>query len=51
MALRGVVLHEFFTLRTLVAKLLGVICTLAAGSTIFLGKVVREGRKGAGVGI
>ncbi|GCB77650.1 hypothetical protein scyTo_0021120, partial [Scyliorhinus torazame] len=39
--LRGVVLDEFFTFRTFVAKLIGVICTLAAGSTIFLGKVVR----------
>nr|XP_056719143.1 chloride channel protein ClC-Kb-like [Euleptes europaea] len=38
-ALRGVVLPEFFTLRTFVAKLVGIICTLAAGSTIFLGKV------------
>nr|XP_034992335.1 chloride channel protein 1-like [Zootoca vivipara] len=38
-ALRGVVLSEFFTFRTLVAKLVGVLCTLAAGSTIFLGKV------------
>uniref|UniRef100_A0ACB8EX87 Uncharacterized protein n=1 Tax=Sphaerodactylus townsendi TaxID=933632 RepID=A0ACB8EX87_9SAUR len=38
-ALRGVVLHEFFTLRTFMAKLLGIICTLAGGSTIFLGKV------------
>ncbi|XP_015283369.1 PREDICTED: chloride channel protein ClC-Kb-like [Gekko japonicus] len=38
-ALRGVVLHEFFTLRTFVAKLLGVVCCLAGGSTIFLGKV------------
>uniref|UniRef100_K7FNF6 Uncharacterized protein n=1 Tax=Pelodiscus sinensis TaxID=13735 RepID=K7FNF6_PELSI len=37
--LRGVVLSEFFTLRTGLAKLVGVICTLAAGSTIFLGKV------------
>ncbi|XP_051900485.1 chloride channel protein 1-like [Pristis pectinata] len=37
--LRGVVLDEFFTFRTFVAKLIGVICTLAAGSTIFLGKV------------
>ncbi|XP_061446265.1 chloride channel protein ClC-Kb-like [Rhineura floridana] len=38
-ALHGVMLHEFFTFRTLVAKLVGVVCTLAAGSTIFLGKV------------
>ncbi|XP_054850530.1 chloride channel protein ClC-Kb-like [Eublepharis macularius] len=38
-ALRGVMLHEFFTVRTFVAKLVGVICTLAGGSTIFLGKV------------
>uniref|UniRef100_A0A8C8RJ11 Uncharacterized protein n=1 Tax=Pelusios castaneus TaxID=367368 RepID=A0A8C8RJ11_9SAUR len=38
-ALRGVVLSEFFTLRTLLAKLVGVICTLGAGSTVFLGKV------------
>ncbi|CAH2272424.1 chloride channel -Kb-like [Pelobates cultripes] len=37
--LRGVVLAEFFTFRTFVAKLIGVTCTLAAGSTIFLGKV------------
>ncbi|XP_018109373.1 chloride channel protein ClC-Kb-like isoform X2 [Xenopus laevis] len=37
--LRGVVLAEFFTLRTFIAKLIGVTCTLAAGSTIFLGKV------------
>ncbi|XP_029435620.1 LOW QUALITY PROTEIN: chloride channel protein ClC-Kb-like [Rhinatrema bivittatum] len=37
--LRGVVLAEFFTFRTFIAKLIGVICTLAAGSTIFLGKV------------
>ncbi|XP_042328702.1 chloride channel protein ClC-Ka-like isoform X2 [Sceloporus undulatus] len=38
-ALRGVVLHEFFTFWTFVAKLVGVVCTLAAGSTVFLGKV------------
>ncbi|XP_069806177.1 chloride channel protein ClC-Kb-like isoform X2 [Dendropsophus ebraccatus] len=38
-ALRGVVLAEFFTFRTFIAKLIGVTCTLAAGSTIFLGKV------------
>ncbi|XP_030042271.1 chloride channel protein ClC-Kb-like [Microcaecilia unicolor] len=37
--LRGVVLAEFFTFRTFIAKLIGVTCTLAAGSTIFLGKV------------
>ncbi|KAM8972719.1 chloride channel protein ClC-Kb-like [Pelodytes ibericus] len=37
--LRGVVLDEFFTFRTFIAKLIGVTCTLAAGSTIFLGKV------------
>ncbi|KAM4747027.1 chloride channel protein ClC-Kb-like [Rhinophrynus dorsalis] len=37
--LRGVVLAEFFTLRTFIAKLIGVTCTLAAGNTIFLGKV------------
>ncbi|XP_073479237.1 chloride channel protein ClC-Kb-like [Aquarana catesbeiana] len=37
--LRGVVLTEFFTFRTFIAKLIGVTCTLAAGSTIFLGKV------------
>ncbi|KAL8177018.1 UNVERIFIED_CONTAM: hypothetical protein K2H54_040855 [Gekko kuhli] len=50
-ALRGVVLHEFFTLRTFVAKLLGVVCTLAGGSTIFLGKVVSgaPGRQGGHV--
>uniref|UniRef100_A0ABM5EJM3 Chloride channel protein n=1 Tax=Pogona vitticeps TaxID=103695 RepID=A0ABM5EJM3_9SAUR len=38
-ALRGVVLHEFFTFWTFAAKLVGVICTLAAGSTVFLGKM------------
>ncbi|XP_078463860.1 chloride channel protein ClC-Kb-like isoform X1 [Lampetra planeri] len=38
-SLRGVVLEEFFTLKTMVAKLIGITCTLAAGSTIFLGKV------------
>ncbi|XP_053574346.1 chloride channel protein ClC-Kb isoform X3 [Bombina bombina] len=37
--LRGVVLEEFFTFRTFIAKLIGVTCTLAAGNTIFLGKV------------
>ncbi|XP_073403284.1 chloride channel protein ClC-Kb-like isoform X2 [Dendrobates tinctorius] len=37
--LRGVVLAEFFTFRTFIAKLIGATCTLAAGSTIFLGKV------------
>ncbi|XP_069071648.1 chloride channel protein ClC-Kb-like isoform X2 [Pleurodeles waltl] len=37
--LRGVVLAEFFTFKTFIAKYIGVICTLAAGSTIFLGKV------------
>ncbi|XP_053320068.1 chloride channel protein ClC-Kb-like [Spea bombifrons] len=37
--LRGVVLAEFFTFRTFIAKLIGVTCTLAAGNTIFLGKV------------
>nr|DBA29646.1 TPA: hypothetical protein GDO54_005713 [Pyxicephalus adspersus] len=35
----GVVLEEFFTFRTFIAKLIGVTCTLAAGNTIFLGKV------------
>ncbi|XP_069502143.1 chloride channel protein ClC-Kb-like isoform X2 [Ambystoma mexicanum] len=37
--LRGVVLEEFFTFKTFVAKYIGVVCTLAASSTIFLGKV------------
>ncbi|XP_069775989.1 chloride channel protein ClC-Kb-like isoform X3 [Narcine bancroftii] len=54
--LRGVTLDEFFTFRTFLAKLIGVTCTLAAGSTIFLGKV-NKGRKyemliaGAAVGV
>ncbi|XP_062889149.1 chloride channel K isoform X4 [Mobula hypostoma] len=37
--LTGVLLEEYLTLKTFTAKVVGLICSLAAGSTIFLGKV------------
>ncbi|XP_072101420.1 chloride channel K isoform X5 [Mobula birostris] len=37
--LTGVLLEEYLTMKTFTAKVVGLICSLAAGSTIFLGKV------------
>ncbi|XP_078463859.1 chloride channel protein ClC-Kb-like [Lampetra planeri] len=37
--LGGVVLEEYLSIRTFAAKVIGLTCTLSAGSTIFLGKV------------
>ncbi|XP_051895324.1 chloride channel K isoform X3 [Pristis pectinata] len=37
--LTGVLLEEYLTMKTFAAKVVGLICSLAAGSTIFLGKV------------
>ncbi|XP_032904247.1 chloride channel protein ClC-Kb-like [Amblyraja radiata] len=37
--LTGVLLEEYLTMKTLAAKVVGLTCSLAAGSTIFLGKV------------
>nr|XP_033778148.1 chloride channel protein ClC-Ka isoform X2 [Geotrypetes seraphini] len=37
--LTGVILEEYLTIKNFGAKVVGLTCTLAAGSTIFLGKV------------
>ncbi|XP_069774984.1 chloride channel K isoform X2 [Narcine bancroftii] len=37
--LTGVILKEYLTMKNFVAKVVGLTCSLAAGSTIFLGKV------------
>ncbi|XP_078498669.1 chloride channel protein ClC-Kb-like [Lissotriton helveticus] len=37
--LSGVILEEYLTIKNFGAKVVGLTCTLAAGSTIFLGKV------------
>lgn len=39
--LTGIQLPHYLSLTNMFIKFLGLICTLAAGSTIFLGKVVR----------
>lgn len=41
--LTGVVLEDYLDIKNFGAKVAGLTCTLAAGSTIFLGKVVRAG--------
>lgn len=38
--LTGVVLEEYLTIKNFGVKVVGMTCTLAAGSPIFLGKVV-----------
>ncbi|KAM4704338.1 chloride channel protein ClC-Ka [Rhinophrynus dorsalis] len=37
--LTGVILEEYLTIKNFGAKVVGLTCTLAAGSTVFLGKV------------
>ncbi|XP_068097737.1 chloride channel protein ClC-Kb-like isoform X2 [Hyperolius riggenbachi] len=37
--LTGVILHEYLTIKNFGAKVVGLTCTLSAGSPIFLGKV------------
>lgn len=39
--LAGIELPHYLTLTNMFTKFLGLTCTLAAGSTVFLGKVVR----------
>lgn len=39
--LSGVVLEDYLDIKNFGAKVVGLSCTLATGSTIFLGKVVR----------
>lgn len=41
--LSGVVLEDYLDIKNFGAKAVGLTCTLAAGSTIFLGKVVSAG--------
>lgn len=43
--LSGVVLEDYLDIKNFGAKVVGLTCTLASGSTIFLGKVVRAGEK------
>lgn len=40
--LAGIKLPHYLSLTNMFTKYLGLICTLAAGSTVFLGKVVRD---------
>lgn len=40
--LSGIEMPHYLSLTNMFAKFLGLICTLAAGSTVFLGKVVRD---------
>ncbi len=40
--LLGMDMPDYLSLSNLFAKLFGLICTLASGSTVFLGKVVRR---------
>lgn len=40
--LAGIELPHYLTLTNTFTKFLGLTCTLAAGSTMFLGKVVRS---------
>lgn len=42
--LLGIDMPDYLSLSNLFAKLFGLICTLASGSTVFLGKVVRNHR-------
>lgn len=41
--LSGVILEDYLDIKNFGAKVAGLCCTLAAGSTIFLGKVVWTG--------
>lgn len=43
--LSGVVLEDYLDIKNFGAKVVGLTCTLATGSTIFLGKVVRAGTR------
>lgn len=43
--LSGVVLEDYLDIKNFGAKVVGLTCTLATGSTIFLGKVVRAGAR------
>lgn len=40
--LAGIEMPPYLSLTNMFAKFLGVICTLAAGTTVFMGKVVRD---------
>lgn len=40
--LTGVVLEDYLAIQNFGAKVVGLTCTLASGSTVFLGKVVRD---------
>ena len=40
--LAGFKMPHYLSLTNMSTKFLGLICTLAAGSTVFLGKVVRD---------
>lgn len=40
--LTGVVLEDYLAIKNFGAKVVGLTCTLAAGSTVFLGKVVSD---------
>lgn len=40
--LAGIEMPHYLSLTNMFTKFLGLICTLAAGSTVFLGKVVRD---------
>lgn len=42
--LTGVVLEDYLDIKNFGAKVVGLSCTLATGSTIFLGKLVRTWR-------
>lgn len=38
----GVVLEDYLAIQNFGAKVVGLTCTLTCGSTVFLGKVVRD---------
>lgn len=40
--LAGIEMPHYLSLTNMFTKFLGLTCTLAAGSTVFLGKVVRN---------
>lgn len=40
--LMGVVLEDYLAIQNFGAKVVGLTCTLVCGSTLFLGKVVRD---------
>lgn len=40
--LMGVVLEDYLAIQNFGAKVVGLTCTLVCGSTVFLGKVVRD---------